>query len=62
MTKREWINWNVYCANDSYAAMKDFTGFDLRSWLDNNVDWTNDISAEFKLHLERNDLLKYLTW
>lgn len=54
--------WNVYCANDSYAAMKDFTGFDLRSWLDNNVDWVNDISAEFKQHLERNDLLKYLTW
>lgn len=54
--------WNVYCANDSYAAMKDFTGFDLRLWLDNNVDWANDISAEFKQHLETNDLLKYLTW
>lgn len=54
--------WKVYCANDSYAAMKDFTGFDLRSWLDNNVDWENDISAEFKQHLEKNDLLKYLTW
>ena len=54
--------WNVYCANDSYAAMKDFTGFDLRLWLDNNVDWESDISAEFKQHLETNDLLKYLTW
>lgn len=54
--------WEVYCANDCYAAMKRFTGFDMRSWLDNNVDWINDISSEFKRHLQDNDLLKYLTW
>lgn len=54
--------WEVYCADDGYAAMKEFTGFDMRKWLDENVDWKNDISAELKQHLERNDLLKYLTW
>ena len=55
-------HWNVYCADDSYALMKEFTGFDLRKWLDDNVDWENDISHEFWLHLQKNDLLKYLTW
>jgi len=54
--------WDVYCANDSYAAMKNFTGFDMRKWLDENADWKNDISEEFREHLQRNDLLKYLTW
>lgn len=54
--------WEVYCADDGYAAMKEFTGFDMRKWLDENADWKNDISAELKRHLERNDLLKYLTW
>lgn len=54
--------WEAYCANDVYAAMKKFTGFDMRKWLDENVDWENDISTELKQHLERNDLLKYLTW
>ena len=54
--------WDVYCANDSYAAMKRFTGFDMREWLDNNVDWKNDISSELREHLEKNDLLRYLTW
>lgn len=54
--------WEVYCADDGYAAMKAFTGFDMRKWLDENVDWKNDISAALKQHLERNDLLKYLTW
>lgn len=54
--------WDVYCANDGYAAMKRFTGFDMREWLDNNVDWKNDISSELRKHLEKNDLLRYLTW
>ena len=54
--------WKVYCANDCYEAMKQFTGFDLRKWIDINIDWKNDISKEFKEHLLKNDLLKYLTW
>lgn len=53
---------DVYCANDSYSAMKEFTGFDMRKWLDKNADWQNDISEDFREHLQRNDLLKYLTW
>lgn len=54
--------WEVYCADDSYAAMKKFTGFDMRNWLNQNVDWKNDISTELKQHLLNNNLLKYLTW
>ncbi|MFU0552460.1 hypothetical protein ACMZ88_05320 [Gardnerella swidsinskii] len=54
--------WDVYCANDCYEAIKSFTGFDLRNWLDVNADWEKDISADFKQHLQANDLLKYLTW
>ena len=54
--------WDVYCANDCYEAIKSFTGFDLRNWLDVNADWKKDISADFKQHLQANDLLKYLTW
>ena len=54
--------WDVYCADDCYAAIKSFTGFDIRSWLDNNADWVHDISDELRTHLQSNDLLKYLTW
>ena len=54
--------WDVYCANDCYAAIKSFTGFDIRAWLDNNTDWVHDISDELRKHLQENDLLKYLTW
>lgn len=54
--------WNCYCANECYLKMAEFTGFNLRTWLDNNVDWKNDISSEFKKHLDNNDLIGYLTW
>lgn len=54
--------WDVYCAEDCYDAMKHFTGFDLRKWLDENADWQNDISDDFRKHLSDNDLLRYLTW
>ncbi len=54
--------WSCYCANACYSKMAEFTGFNLRTWLDNNVDWKNDISAEFKKHLVNNDLIGYLTW
>lgn len=54
--------WEVFCSNECYTAIHDFTGFNLRHWLDTNVDWQNDISEEFCEHLTENDLLKYLTW
>ena len=54
--------WKVYCANACYSAIKSFTGFDIRAWLDNNVNWEHDISDELRTHLQKNDLLKYLTW
>lgn len=54
--------WQVYCAEESYSVMKQFTGFDMRQWLDTHADWTNDIGAELRQHLADNGLLKYLTW
>lgn len=54
--------WSCYCASDCYSKIAEFTGFNLRTWLDNNVDWKNDISSEFRKHLEDNELIGYLTW
>lgn len=54
--------WNVYCADECYNAIFHFTGFNLRKWLDENANWCNDISPNFKKYLINNNLLKYLTW
>lgn len=53
--------WDIYCADECYNAIKKFSGFNIREWLDKNANWNCDISDSFKKHLEKNDLLKYLT-
>lgn len=54
--------WNCFCADACYSKMAEFTGFNLKNWLNENVDWKNDISTEFRKHLEDNNVLGYLTW
>jgi len=54
--------WDVYCADETYKKIYEFTGFDIKKWMVENIDWLNDISPEFKKYLSDNDLLKYLTW
>jgi len=54
--------WDVYCADEAYKKIHEFTGFDIKKWMIENMDWLNDISPEFKKYLSDNDLLKYLTW
>lgn len=54
--------WDVYCAEDTYDKIKEFTGFDIKHWMNINMNWESDISEEFYQYLKENDLLKYLTW
>lgn len=54
--------WEVYIGDAAYKKIYEFTGFDLKKWINKYMDWYNDISKEFKEYLEKNDLLKYLTW
>ena len=54
--------WQVFCANEAYEAITHFTGFDLKKWMNDNMDWLNDVSASFKEYLIQNELVKYLTW
>ncbi len=54
--------WDVFCADDAYAKMYEYTGFNLRLWLDTNATWVEDISDELRSHLIREGIIKYLTW
>ncbi|HCM89234.1 MULTISPECIES: hypothetical protein [Vagococcus] len=54
--------WKVYCADEAYTKISEFTGFDLKKWMDINMDWENDISNDFKNFLINGDMIKYLTW
>lgn len=54
--------WSVYCGEEAYSQIFYYTGFDLKSWIDLNIDWKKDISKELFDHLDSNDLIKYLSW
>lgn len=54
--------WEVFCADDAYEKIKDFSGFDLKMWMNTNMTWLEDIDPEFRKYLKDNALLKYLTW
>lgn len=54
--------WEVYCGEDCYTAIEKFSGFNLRKWIDENINWQADINPDFRDHLIQNDLIKYLTW
>ncbi len=61
-TLKKSMLWRVYCCDETYSEICKFTGFDLRAWINQNIDWLNDIDNDLKEHLETNNLLKYLTW
>jgi hypothetical protein len=55
-------HWEVYCGAETYPKVLEYSGFDLGVWMHENVTWMDDVSLQFLNSLERNDLVKYLTW
>jgi len=54
--------WKVTCYEKTYKKIEHFTGFDLKTWINKNIDWENDLTHESIDHFKKNDLLKYLKW
>jgi hypothetical protein len=54
--------WDAFCGNEAYQKIRDYSGYDLKGWIEKNMDWTNDFMPETVVHLEENKLLQYLLW
>lgn len=54
--------WDVYCGPETYEQIKKHSGFDLASWINNNIDWSTDFDPDTTQYLKENELGKYLTW
>lgn len=54
--------WEVFCGAKAYGKVKEHSGFDLGTWMKNNVTWERDLSHDFIGYLQQHDLMKYLTW
>ena len=59
--KRSGI-WEAYCGDEAYAKIKQYSGFDIKQWIVDNISWPTDLKAELFQHLERNKLEHYLKW
>lgn len=54
--------WKVYCGAETYEQIKNFTGFDLATWLKKNVNWEKDFDTKMYAQLKNNNLIQYLEW
>jgi hypothetical protein len=54
--------WTAFCGDNTYNEIFKFTGFNLKEWIINNINWYNDLNPETIKQFEQNNLLKYLIW
>lgn len=54
--------WSAFSGEDTYAELQRYSGYDIRNWINKNINWTEDLNDDFVTHLQENDLLQYLTW
>jgi len=54
--------WQAYCGNEAYAKVKEHSGFDIKRWIADNIDWSTDLSRETMDYLRQNELEQYLKW
>lgn len=54
--------WSTYCGNDTYMQIQHFTGYDIRQWIENNVNWFADFSPFMRDTIQSKKLENYLIW
>lgn len=54
--------WSVYTGEETYNKMYEFSGFNIKKWIAENINWEDDIEPTFYAHLQSHNLLTYLQW
>ena len=54
--------WEAYCGSAAYQKIREYSGFDLKGWIDSHIDWANDFKPETIVHFEEQKLIQYLLW
>lgn len=54
--------WEAFCSSEAYEKIREYSGYNLKNWIDTNVDWANDFKRETIAHFQELNLLKYLLW
>ena len=54
--------WDTSCGVSTYQKIQQYTGFDIHSWIEQNIDWMNDFVLEMRNVIVNNHLKDYLVW
>jgi len=54
--------WEAYCGNETYAKIKEYSGFDIQQWIENNINWSGDFRIGTMQYFRDNNLDQYLKW
>ncbi|GMV00301.1 MAG: hypothetical protein AMXMBFR51_30330 [Ignavibacteriota bacterium] len=54
--------WEAYCGSEAYQKIAEYLGYDLKHWIETNINWERDFNPETSQHLTDNDLMQYLIW
>ena len=54
--------WAAHCGIEAYDNIYKYSGYDLKLWIDKNINWAADFNAGTTAHLTDNNLLQYLLW
>ena len=54
--------WEAHCGEETYERIKEHSGFDMREWIQNKIDWGNDFKTETMQFFRNNNLDQYLVW
>jgi hypothetical protein len=54
--------WDAYCGKDTYQFIQTITDFNLKEWVDSNINWQSDLNPDMWSYLVSQNLLGYLQW
>jgi len=54
--------WEAYCGNETYAKIKEHSGFNIKRWIESNIDWASDFRSDTIQYFRDTNLDQYLKW
>lgn len=54
--------WDAFSGAEAYNQMNLFSGFDIKRWIELNVNWENDFKKGTMQFFKQNNLDQYLIW
>ncbi len=54
--------WDAHCGEAAYEKLASFTGFPLKEWIREHMNWEDDLTPSTTKHLRDTGLNGYLSW